>query len=244
MVRWLHLRDTGSLIVEPLGNGVTRLSEGLLSAEERSFFYLVEGSDRDCLIDGGWGLVQDIRTVRPPSAKPLAAVATHSHFDHIGLLHLAAERYGHEAEATVCAAPEPYATQALPYLDGRAVLQGGGVVEASSIVQKACPLDHLVSDGDGIELGGRRLTVFHTPGHSPGSLSILDDRTGFLFPADLVHDGHIHDDIPGADRSALLLSHRRLGHVAFTMACPGHGAMLSPAAARERMDRYRRETDA
>jgi glyoxylase-like metal-dependent hydrolase (beta-lactamase superfamily II) len=227
-----------------LGNGVTRLSEDSVSAGERSFFYLVEGNERDCLIDGGWGLASNMDAARPQSAKPLIAIASHSHFDHIGLLHLAAERYGHQAEAPVFAAPEPHATQALPYLDGRAVLQGGGLLEAASIVQKACPLDHLVADGDRIELGGRTLAIFHTPGHSPGSLSILDDRSGFLFPADVVHDGHIHDDIPGADRTALLLSHRRLAGVAFTLACPGHGAILSPKAVRDRIERYHHETGA
>ena len=242
--QWSALRSAGKLIAESLGNGVTRLSEQIVSPEERSFFYLIQGSERDCLIDGGWGLAPDIDAARQSSSKPLVAIASHSHFDHIGFLHLAEARYGHEAEASVFATPEPRATQALPYLDGRAVVEGKGVVEPSSILQKPCPLDHFISDGDRIELGGRTLTLFHTPGHSPGSLSVLDDRTGFLFPADLLHDGDIYDDIPGADREALLLSHQRLAEVAFTLACPGHGAMLPPQAARDRMDRYRRETGA
>lgn len=240
-VPWPVARARGRLVVEPLGSGVTRLSEDIVSPGERSFFYLVEGDERDCLIDGGWGLAPNLEAARPVLAKPLIAIASHSHFDHIGLLHLAAERYGHQAEEAIFAAPEPHATQALPYLEKRVVLQGRRFLEPASIIQDACPPDHFVADGDRIELGGRALTIFHTPGHSPGSLSILDDRSGFLFPADLVHDGHIYDDIPGADRYALLLSHRRLDGVAFTLACPGHGAILSPAAVRDRMDRYRRE---
>lgn len=243
-VRWPVLRDAGKLIVKPLGNGVTRLSEQVVAPDERSYFYLIEGNDRDCLIDGGWGLAPNIDAARPPSSKPLISIASHSHFDHLGLSHLAVERYGHAAEATIFADPEPHATQALPYLNGRPVLESGGLLEPSSIFQEACPLDHFSSDGDRIELGGRTLTIFHTPGHSPGSLSVLDDSTGFLFPSDVLHDGHIYDDIPGADREALLLSHQRLAEVAFSLACPGHGAILRPEAARDRMNRYRRETGA
>jgi glyoxylase-like metal-dependent hydrolase (beta-lactamase superfamily II) len=241
-VTWSATRDRGRLIAESLGNGVTRLSEEIVAPSERSYFYLVEGSGRDCLIDGGWGLVSKTEAMRLLSARPLVAIASHSHFDHIGLLHLAAERHGHEAEAATFASPGPQATQALPYLEGRAMLENGAALEPSSIVQQTCPLDRFVADGYRLDLGGRALTVFHTPGHSPGSLSILDDRSGFLFTADVVHDGHIYDDIPGADREALLLSHRRLAGVAFTLACPGHGAILRPDAVRDRIERYRRET--
>ncbi|MEQ1951337.1 MBL fold metallo-hydrolase [Mesorhizobium yinganensis] len=224
--------------------GILRLTEEIVSGSERSFFYLIQGSEADCLIDGGWGFGTGLDGFRANPEKPLLAVATHSHFDHIGLLHLAERRYGHRAEAAVFADPDPVTTQALPYLADRPVLTGSGTVEPASIRQTACPIDVFVENGDTVDLCDRRLTVLHTPGHSPGSLSLLEADSGLLFCADTVHDGHIWDDIPGADRAALLMSHERLAEVDFTRACPGHGAILPRAAFLDRIARYRRQADA
>lgn len=241
LARWPDLcAARGALIAEPVADGLVRLSERVVAPGERSFFYLLEGRDRDCLIDGGWGFCGSPAELPRDPAKPLVAVATHSHFDHIGMLHLVGERAGHAAEAAVFADPTPAATQALPYLEGRDVLAGGGVIAAQTVRQSPCPLTRLLSDGDGVDLGGRRLTVLHLPGHSPGSLAFLDEAQGLLFAADTIHDGHIYDDIPGADRAALLLSHRRLAEVDFALAFPGHGAILSRAETLERSARYRR----
>lgn len=237
----LLVGDNDSLIAEPVAAGVTRLSETVVSIAERSFFYLIQGSDMDCLVDGGWGFCRSLGEVRANSQKPLIAVASHSHFDHIGALHFAQRRYGHASEAGIFQNPDPAATQALPYLAGRAVLADGAAVAPETIRQVPCPLDVFLADGDVIDLGGGTLRVIHTPGHSPGSLSLIDERNGLLFCADTVHDGHIHDDIPGADRSALLMSHERLAEVDFMQACPGHGATLRRDAVLARIARYRRE---
>ena len=227
------------LAVEEIAPGVKRLSETALLPDERSFFYLLEDTGLDCLIDGGWGFCSSLDSLRSDPEKPLVAIATHSHFDHIGMLHLAGKRYGHPAEAAIFARPDPAATQALPYLSGRPILIGGDAVEPHSIRQLACPLDHFVGEGNCLELGSRMLDIIHTPGHSPGSICVLDAAAGLLFSADTVHDGHIHDDIPGADREALLVSHQRLAQVDFQLALPGHGAILQHAAFLDRIDRYR-----
>ncbi len=232
------------LVAEPVVPGVTRLSEKIVSDAERSFFYLVEGKNADCLIDGGWGFCTTLGGLRRDPEKPLIGIATHSHFDHIGLLHLADRRLGHATEAAIFAGPDPVATQALPYLDGRPVLANGDAIVGETVMQRACPLDALLDDGDVVDLGGRRLAVLHTPGHSPGSLSLLDTDAGLLFVADTVHDGHIWDNIPGADRQDLLMSHARLAEVDFVRACPGHGAMLTRVDVLDRMARYRREAGA
>ncbi len=241
VVPWASLiSGAEGLIVETVARGVKRLSEAVLAPAERSFFHLVEGTDRDCLIDGGWGLCTSLDALRQDPSKPLIGIATHSHFDHVGMLHLASPRYGHASEAAIFANPAPQATQALPFLAGRRVLAGGGMIEPGSIEQAQCKLDRHVGEGDRIDLGSRTLHVLHTPGHSPGSLSILDADTGLLFVADTVHDGHIYDDIPGADREQLLLSHQRLAGVDFVQALPGHGALLSRKAFLQRIGRYRR----
>jgi glyoxylase-like metal-dependent hydrolase (beta-lactamase superfamily II) len=239
--RWQDLVGAGNLVAIEIEPGVLRLTEGIVSEAERSFFYLVQGNDTDCLIDGGWGFCTDLGDIRRDTERPLVAIATHSHFDHIGLLHLAKRRYAHPAEASIFANPDPASTQALPYLADRLVLAGDGIIEPTSIRQQPCPVDIFLDDGDVLDLGGRHLVALHTPGHSPGSLSLLDASAGLLFCADTVHDGHIWDDIPGADRKMLTMSHERLAEVDFARACPGHGAILPRTAFMNRIARYRRE---
>lgn len=46
----------------------------------------------------------------------------------------------------------------------------------------------LLKDGDVIDLGGRSLKVYHTPGHSPGHLCFFEELSGYLFTGDLLYD--------------------------------------------------------
>ncbi|WP_156292129.1 MBL fold metallo-hydrolase, partial [Oceanobacillus salinisoli] len=46
----------------------------------------------------------------------------------------------------------------------------------------------LLDDGDEIEIGKRKLAIYHTPGHSPGHVAIYDYSKGYLFTGDLFYD--------------------------------------------------------
>lgn len=130
--RWHDLvGGADGLVAEPVTPGVTRLSEKIVSDAERSFFYLIEGEDADCLIDGGWGFCTTLGTLRRDPAKPLIGIGTHSHFDHIGLLHLADRRLGHTTEAAIFAEPDPIATGAA--LSRWAAGAGGRRVDRGSL---------------------------------------------------------------------------------------------------------------
>jgi glyoxylase-like metal-dependent hydrolase (beta-lactamase superfamily II) len=223
------------LLVEDMGAGILRLSEPMLQESERSFFYLITGGQRYCLIDGGWGLGPGLPDRWLPS---LIAVATHSHFDHIGHLYQAATRLGHSAEAAIFADPQPEATQAAPWLCGRPVLKDGAAIDPIALGQRSCPLTEQLDEGAIVDLGGRRLAVLHTPGHSPGSISLYDDSTQSLFCGDVLLPGHIYDDIPGADPALVGLSHRRLASLPFRQSFGGHGPVMDRDAALARMARY------
>ena len=58
--------------------------------------------------------------------------------------------------------------------------------------------DYHPEDGDVVEVEGVRLTVIHTPGHTPGSLSYYTE--GMLFSGDTLFAGSIgRTDLPGGD---------------------------------------------
>ena len=42
--------------------------------------------------------------------------------------------------------------------------------------------------GDVFNLGNRTLIIYHTPGHSPGHISVFDETNGYLFTGDLLYD--------------------------------------------------------
>jgi glyoxylase-like metal-dependent hydrolase (beta-lactamase superfamily II) len=50
----------------------------------------------------------------------------------------------------------------------------------------------LLEDGEIIDLGGRTLEVIHTPGHSPGSICLLDKKNRILFTGDTYFPGPLY----------------------------------------------------
>jgi hydroxyacylglutathione hydrolase len=110
-----------------------------------------------------------------------------------------------------------------------AMLLGGGheFAEPESVAE--------IGDGDRLELAGLRLTVDHTPGHTPGSITF---RTPYadgavsevLFSGDLLFAGSIgRTDLPGGDHREML---RSLADKVLTLSddvvvLPGHGEQTS-----------------
>lgn len=197
----------------------------------RCNIWLVKGRDRDLLIDSGTGL----RPLRPQlpdgTGKPLIAVATHGHFDHIGALHEFTDRRAHAAEAddyesmpdTLTLAPlfrrleSP--VDALP-------CESWNVDDYS--VAPAPVVAHL-AEGMRIELGGRTLTVWHLPGHSPGSVGFFDERNGILFSGDALYDGELIDDFPTSDVESYRATMERLDALPIRIGHGGHGPSFDDA---------------
>jgi glyoxylase-like metal-dependent hydrolase (beta-lactamase superfamily II) len=84
--------------------------------------------------------------------------------------------------------------------------------------------DRFVQEGDSFEVGTLPFEVLHTPGHSPGSISLKSGET--VFVGDLIFDGSIgRTDLPGGSTPQLLQSVREK---IFTLPDPtrlltGHG---------------------
>ena len=85
--------------------------------------WFVQGRSRSLLVDTGSGLVSLREQVACLAERPVLAVATHRHFDHIGSHHEFVERAAHPSEARHLAEPdreailiEPYATSSFPNL--------------------------------------------------------------------------------------------------------------------------------
>jgi len=91
------------------------------------------------------------------------------------------------------------------------------------------PADITLRDGDLITVGKISLKVLHTPGHSPGSISLYND--GIVFTGDTLFVGGVgRTDLPGGSSSVLVSSiHNKLFTLPDeTVVAPGHNYGETP----------------
>jgi len=81
----------------------------------------------------------------------------------------------------------------------------------------------LIKDGDLIECAGMKLKVLHTPGHTPGGISLLTDDS--IFTGDTLFSGSIgRSDLPGGSQGVLLNSIEKILSLDENLTIyPGHG---------------------
>jgi glyoxylase-like metal-dependent hydrolase (beta-lactamase superfamily II) len=194
--------------------------------------FLAEGDELAVLVDTGLGIA-DIRSAAESlTAKPVLAVNTHSHSDHRGGNWRFADVAAHPLAAGALTAPVPpenltgylavareqwAAYQRFRADDERffhlftAATRPRPLPEdASRWTVPAGPAPKPLADGQRIDLGGRSLTVLHTPGHSPDSLCLLDEHAGLLFAGDTLITGDFWAHTPDTDLGAFTVTLRRL----------------------------------
>jgi glyoxylase-like metal-dependent hydrolase (beta-lactamase superfamily II) len=189
--------------------------------------YLVEGEEYAALIDTGRGLGNIRLPVETLTAKPIVVLNTHGHWDHIGGNFLFEQIGVHALEADALRRPAVPASVSQHLLGLRE--QGkplpAEIDPAHFSVQPSEPTFHL-EQGQEIDLGGRRLAVWHTPGHSPGSVCFVDEADRLLFAGDTIMEGSLAFYMSGSAPQEMLQSFETLGQMAWELdlVLPGHGA--------------------
>jgi glyoxylase-like metal-dependent hydrolase (beta-lactamase superfamily II) len=226
----------------PFADGITLIHEPWMTPFFRCNMWHVRGRDRDLLVDTGLGAVSLRQHVALLRDRPVTCLSSHTHFDHIGSTHEFDDRLAHAAEASVLDAPVNDATLFSYYASGNRdaemfIVQPEGWDAASYRITPA-PATGLVGEGDVIDLGDRQLTVLHTPGHSPGHLSLWEERTGTLIAQDVIYDGALVVDCEGADMAAYLASMRRLRDLAPRIVHGGHFPSFGAVRFRQIIDGF------
>lgn len=167
-----------------------------------------EGSDEAVVVDPGFSPDRVHGMLERAGKSPIAALATHGHYDHVGA---AAEFCGedlpffiHEADRTAL-------------YNGRA--WGAGYDTPQVLVKDV----RTVAGGDVLAFAGVKLEVWHTPGHTPGSVTYVSD--GLVFTGDLVFEGTIgRHDFPNSSQADMRESLRRFLTLDDDLPVkPGHG---------------------
>lgn len=223
-----------------LDDGIARIHEPHVAPWLRCNIWHVRGRDRDLIVDTGMGLRPMLPEFSALTERPVSAIMTHSHFDHVGGLHEFDCRCGHSDEAQIIANPTAAKTVA-----------DSGYVRAESFTAlpysgfdhtqyhvKPAPLTGYLDDGDVLDLGDRVFRVLHLPGHSPGSIALYEADTQTLFSGDVIYDGDLIDDLYHSDAEVLAESHARLRELSIRTVHGGHFASFGRDRLLELLDLY------
>ncbi len=156
------------------------------------FILADEKTKEAVVIDPGDDAGDILKTVRDKGFTIRYIINTHGHFDHVGANKAIKDSTGaelliHEGDAALMASA-PMQSRAFG-------------INAESSPQA----DRYVKHGDVIHAGEIALKVLHTPGHSSGGISLLEQ--GMVFTGDSLFAGSIgRTDLPGGDLMTLLRS--------------------------------------
>jgi len=100
------------------------------------------------------------------------------------------------------------------------------------------PATGLVAEGDIIDLGDRQWRVLHTPGHSPGHVSLLEERTGILIAQDVVYDGPLVTNCYHSDLAVYRQTMRRLREIEPSIVHGGHFPSFGKVRYRQLIDAF------
>ena len=202
-------------------------------------YVIASDPGEDCLIidpgeDSAAGIEEIVAKHR---LRPVAALATHGHIDHIWSIAPVCDNAGipayiHPADRALLTDP----AKGLSLVPGQQLFGGLTLSEPADVLE--------LTDGMTLELAGVKLVVDHAPGHTPGSVAFrLDaelvadeaDGAGALFTGDLLFAGSIgRTDLPGGDYETILDSLARvcLPLPDGTVVLSGHGPLTTIGAER------------
>lgn len=177
-------------------------------------YLLSNPESKDCIvIDPGLDRETIEREIVDSGLRPIAILATHGHFDHIGSVSVIKEKYLvpfylHEADFKISQSANFYLKMA----------------RIDAQVETTKPDILFKSNEEHLSIGSFELIIHHLPGHSPGSCIIQYKH--YLFSGDLLFKSAIGDDsIPKADLTLLKesLTFVMTSFKANDLILPGHG---------------------
>ena len=161
--------------------------------------FLILGEKRGLVLDAGVEETDLRADIESITKLPVELCLTHSDRDHIANISAFESLYVHEDEAE--------------RLKATAKAQG---MELKTVREGHC-----------FDLGGRKLRVIDAPGHTPGSLCLIDEERGILFSGDTVSHASVYMFSDGRDMELYIGSLRKLDKLfregAFSEIYPCHG---------------------
>jgi glyoxylase-like metal-dependent hydrolase (beta-lactamase superfamily II) len=211
---WFNVKESGKQIWQIDDHGAANI-------------WLIEGNDSALIIDAGMGSADLVAQVRKLTVKPLIVVNTHGHPDHVGADYQFRTVYIHPADLKMAESlntPERRESAAKNMLKGQSPTENEkykGIQYDTRFIP--------VKENYIFDLGGRKLKVIETPGHTPGGISLLDEKNKLLFTGDnnntlvwlfLPECKPLHVYLETLEKQAGMIG-------SFTTIFPGHGGPVA-----------------
>ena len=183
-----------------------------------------ESTGEALIIDPGDEIDRILEILKRHNLRATQIIATHGHIDHVG---------GIDKLRRTCGAP------VLLHEDDHVLYQNLSTQAAWLGVEPpgVAEIDQFVREGQTIRCGELAFEVLHTPGHSPGSISLhRKGGEGQIFSGDTLFEGSIgRTDLWGGSMEEILRSikERLLVFDDATRVFPGHGAATTIGHERE-----------
>ncbi|MFO1035507.1 MAG: MBL fold metallo-hydrolase [Geminicoccaceae bacterium] len=156
------------------------------------------------IVDPGGDVPRILEAVEKYALRPQAIWLTHGHIDHAGgaaELRDSLPRRGEAQEPVPIVGPDERDAFLLDGLEQ----QGRGYGIAARNVRP----DRWLQEGDTLDLGEHVFEIFHCPGHTPGSVVLVNRAAGFALVGDVLFRGSVgRTDFPYGDHAALIRSIR------------------------------------
>jgi glyoxylase-like metal-dependent hydrolase (beta-lactamase superfamily II) len=184
---------------------IYRVSERTFALLEPSHYeevisYLILGSELGVLFDTGMGIGNIQAEVDHLTELPVVVVNSHCHYDHIGDDYRYAEvwAFDHDGEIARIEGGKTRA-ECEHYLEPGSFTELPEDFDPSAYEIRPARITRRLQHLDTIDLGGRTLTVHHTPGHSPGSICLTDSQDALLFTGDAFYPGMMYAHFEDSD---------------------------------------------
>src|SRR5713101_651662 len=178
--------------------------------------YILQSDSTALVVDPGDEPERILRFLSDIAVKPTQIVATHTHFDHV---------LGVNAIRAKLKVPFLIHREDLSMLES---MQSRVREIMGFNVPPPPKVDQFLKDGESIAFGEDQVRVIHTPGHSPGSISLAGQ--GFVLTGDALFNQSIgRTDLPGGDLDTLVrsITERLFSLDDDTIVYPGHGPETS-----------------
>ncbi len=235
-----------------ISDDITLIFEPYVNPFLRCNIWHIRGRDRDLLIDTGLGVSSLKEEISDLIDKPLSAVATHIHYDHVGCLHEFDERVMHRIEAPrmpdysefcwlkISDFPEKlhHVMRSDDYPEYLLTAQPDAAFDIDEYRIQSCTTTLEVDDGDIIDLGDRHFEIMHLPGHSPGSTGLWEEASGTLFSGDALYDGLLLDELPDSSIPDYIDTMKRIRQLPLSVVHGGHEPSFGRTRMIELVDAY------